>query len=170
MSAPRKFAPWAGRLVTILTACAIFLGIFVRVYAPGAPSPLWFYTYNTDEGHYSYCAHNMLNEGRFFVNDAKYSLATPLFCLLQYVFAAPWNATWGIARYRFVSIAAGLVLCVILGYFFPRGRLRWSVVALSLLSFMGVVHSRYAIPDTLLAMMMTACAWLALRGSEPAAR
>lgn len=166
-SALRRYAAGAA---SVLILFAILLGIFVRCYAPGAPSPAWDYIYNTDEGHYSYCAHNMVNHGKFFMNDAKYALANPLFSFVQYLFAAPWGDESGIARYRAVSIVAGIAMSLLIGLFFPKGYLRRGAVALAMLSFMGVVQSRYGIPDTLLAATMTGCILLAARGGTGGSR
>jgi len=159
--APARAGTWVVRGVLI---AAILLGFFLRVYRPGADSPAWYDFFNADEAHYSYAVQNKIEFGQFFVNDAKYSLTYPLFSAMQYLWAAPWSDDWGLARYRMVSVSNGIVLCLLIGLFFPRGWLRLAAVALASLSFSGVVHSRYGIPEMSLAAVMTATVLLAIKG------
>src|SRR5438093_2090458 len=93
-------------LVSVIT-----LGFGLRLYRPAADPPYWPYVYNTDEGHYSYNTHDKIKYGRWFVDEAKYALMTPVFNVVQYAVAIILPDRTGIVRYRAVSMLAGILFC-----------------------------------------------------------
>ncbi|HEY2989130.1 MAG TPA: hypothetical protein VGL11_15465 [Candidatus Binatia bacterium] len=148
-------------LVSVIT-----LGFGLRLYRPAADPPYWPYVYNTDEGHYSYNTRDKIKYGRWFVDEAKYALITPVFNLVQYAVAVALPEQTGIVRYRAVSILAGILFCVALGFLFEPGWSAWTAVALGSISFMGVVHSRMGIPEMTLTLLLLVTALLAVESEK----
>lgn len=149
-----------------LLAVVAAAGLFLRFYHLEADPPVWTYVYNTDEGHYSYTAQNRLVWGHWFVNDAKYGLATPLFSFAQYAAAAVKGGANEIASYRFVSAIAGALVCLLMTFFFVARWQKLAALALTSLSFIGLVHSRLGITETLLTLTLQVtvlAAWQSLK-------
>jgi len=161
------------RFAFLLFGILALAGLVLRFYHLQADPPLWGYVYNTDEGHYSYTAHNRLVFGHWFVNEAKYGLITPLFAFAQFQLAAIGGGDASIASYRLVSAVSGVLSCVLLALFFQDYWRRLAAVALASVSFMGFVHSRLGITEMLLTLMVQITVlfvWQAFkRGSFPLA-
>lgn len=151
----------------MIVLCAVAaLGWAMRGYRLGADPSAWSYVFNTDEGHYSFNTQNRLNHGRWFVDEAKYALITPLFSLGQWAVAAAAPGPYRIAHYRAISVVCGVASCLAMALFFRRRAMRCAAVALASLSFVGIVHSRLGIPEmmlTLFAQLSVAAAWYAHR-------
>jgi hypothetical protein len=163
---PLRLVKGLGYFASIGIGLLIIAGFGLRFYRPAADPPYWSYVYNTDEGHYSYNTHNKTKYGHWFVNEAKYALITPLFNLTQYLVAAALPHQPDIVRYRAVSILAGVLLCLALGFLFEPGLIAWTAVSLSSISFMAVVHSRIGIPEMTLTLLMLLTALLAIEGEK----
>ncbi len=151
-------------IIFCLIVILILFGFGMRFYCPSADPPHWLYVYNTDEGHYSYNAHNKLKYGQWFVNEAKYSLITPLFSFIQYLVAATLDGHENIIRYRAVSILCGIFSCILMAFFFREKWLQTAAVVISAMSFMGIVHSRIGIPEMMLALFFQITVLLAWQG------
>ena len=79
-------------LIKIFLAILIVLGFGLRFYKPAADPPQWSYIFNTDEGHYSYNTLNKAKDGKWFLDEAKYALVTPLFSVARpQVHVVPYN-------------------------------------------------------------------------------
>jgi hypothetical protein len=152
--------------VFLLLATVALAGFFLRFYHLQADPPLWGYVYDTDEGHYSYTAHNRLVFGHWFVNEARYGLITPLFTFIQYLVAVLGGGDPSIASYRLVSAVCGVFSCGLMALFFQD---RWRAlvaVTLASASFMGFVHSRLGITEMMLTLMIqitVLAAWQAFK-------
>jgi hypothetical protein len=153
-------------LVFFLLGTVALAGLFLRFCHLQADPPLWGYVFNTDEGHYSYTAHNRLVFGHWFVNEARYGLIAPLFVFIQYLVAVLGGGDPSIASYRLVSAVCGVFSCGLMALFFQD---RWRAlvaVTLSSVSFMGFVHSRLGITEMMLTLMMqitVLAAWQAFK-------
>ena len=148
----------------VLLGGVAVVGLALRFHHLEADAPSWSYVYNTDEGHYSYTAHNRLALGHWFVNEAKYGLITPLFSFAQFAVAAIRGGEPSIVSYRLVSALCGVLSCGLMALFFRDNFRRLAVVALASVSFMGFVHSRLGITEmmlTLMAQITALAAWRA---------
>ncbi len=141
----------------------IITGFAMRIYMPGADPPHWSYVYNTDESYYAYNALNKLKQDQWFLNDAKYSLLTPLFSLLQYYTAKTLDGFSYVVRLRSINLLSGVLSVIVLAFFFHNNRMRLTTAALWAFSFIGIVYSRLGNPEmtlTLCIQVSVLLAWL----------
>lgn len=141
-------------IILIFLAGIIVLGFGLRFYKPAADPPLWGYVYNTDESHYSYNTLTRLKYGQWFPDEAKFALVTPLFSAFQYFCATFLKNQPDIVRYRAINIVSGILSCLVMAFFINGKWMRFIAVVLASASFLGVVHSRIAIPDMMLTFFL----------------
>tara|TARA_B100000959_G_C14989929_1_gene627357 strand:- start:2875 stop:4599 length:1725 start_codon:yes stop_codon:yes gene_type:complete len=139
-------------LIKIFLAILIVLGFGLRFYKPAADPPQWSYIFNTDEGHYSYNTLNKAKDGKWFLDEAKYALVTPLFSVAQYLIGLIFHDQPNIVRYRAISVLSGIISCLLIAFIVDGKWIRLSAVALLSMSFIGTVHSRLGISEIMLTL------------------